>query len=56
MLEPLFDAELDYQPGMAPLTSQGDGGRGEAEAPRVPARADPDMLLAQLRSWMNRCG
>jgi hypothetical protein len=25
MLEPLFDAELDYQPAMAPLTSQGDG-------------------------------
>ena len=25
MLEPLFDAELDYRPGMAPLTSEGDG-------------------------------
>ena len=25
MLEPLFDAELDYQPGMPPLTSEGDG-------------------------------
>ena len=25
MLEPLFVAELDYQPGMAPLTSEGDG-------------------------------
>ena len=25
MLEPLFDAELDYQPGMPPLTSDGDG-------------------------------
>ena len=25
MLEPLFDAELDYQPAMAPLTSAGDG-------------------------------
>ena len=25
MLEPLFDAELDYQPGQAPLTSEGDG-------------------------------
>src|SRR5260370_595262 len=25
MLEPLFDAELDYQTGMPPLTSEGDG-------------------------------
>ncbi len=25
MLEPLFDAEPGYQPGMAPLTSEGDG-------------------------------
>ena len=25
MLEPLFDAELDYQPRMSPLTSEGDG-------------------------------
>lgn len=33
MLEALFDAELDYQPGMVPLTSAGDGaliGSGEA--------------------------
>ena len=49
MLEPLFDAELDYQPGMAP---QAEGkcvepgawpglrcGSGEAQAPGVPARA-----------------
>ena len=25
MLEPLFDAELDYQPGIPPLASEGDG-------------------------------
>jgi hypothetical protein len=27
MLEPLFDAELDYQPGMPPLTREGDVAR-----------------------------
>ncbi len=40
MLEPLFDAELDYQPGMAPLTSQGDGvligsGDGAVHGPKL---------------------
>ncbi len=35
MLEPLFDAELDYHPGMPPLTSKGDGalvGSGDGAA------------------------
>jgi hypothetical protein len=40
MLEPLFDAELDSQPGMAPLTSQGDGalvgsGDGAVHGPKL---------------------
>ena len=40
MLEPLFDAELDYQPGMAPLTSAGDGalvgsGDGAVHGPKL---------------------
>ena len=40
MLEPLFDAELDYQPGMPPLTSEGDGtligsGDGAVRGPKL---------------------
>ena len=40
MLEPLFDAELDYHPGMPPLTSQGDGvlidsGDGAVRGPKL---------------------
>ena len=40
MLEPLFDAELDYQPGQAPLTSEGDGalvgsGDGTVHGPKL---------------------
>jgi len=40
MLEPLFVAELDYQPGMAPLTSEGDGaligsGDGAVHGPKL---------------------
>jgi Protein of unknown function (DUF3237) len=40
MLEPLFDAELDYQPAMAPLTTQGDGaligsGDGAVHGPKL---------------------
>ena len=40
MLEPLFDAELDYQPGIAPLTSAGDGalvgsGDGAVHGPKL---------------------
>jgi hypothetical protein len=40
MLEPLFDAELDYQPGMPPLTSEGDGaligsGDGAVHGPKL---------------------
>ena len=40
MLEPLFDAELDYQPGMVPLTSEGDGaligsGDGVVHGPKL---------------------
>ena len=40
MLEPLFDAELDYQPGMTPLTSEGDGaligsGDGAVHGPKL---------------------
>ncbi len=40
MLEPLFDAELDYQPGMPPLTSKGDGalvgsGDGAVRGPKL---------------------
>jgi hypothetical protein len=40
MLEPLFDAELDYQPGMRPLTSDGDGaligsGDGAVRGPKL---------------------
>jgi hypothetical protein len=40
MLEPLFDAELDYQPGMPPLTSEGDGaligsGDGSVHGPKL---------------------
>jgi hypothetical protein len=40
MLEPLFDAELDYQPATAPLTSQGDGtligsGDGAVHGPKL---------------------
>ena len=40
MLEPLFDAELDYQPGMPPLISEGDGaiigsGDGTVHGPKL---------------------
>jgi hypothetical protein len=40
MLEPLFDAELDYQPGMPPLTREGDGaligsGDGAVHGPKL---------------------
>jgi len=40
MLEPLFDAELDYQPGMPPLAGQGDGaligsGHGAVRGPKL---------------------
>jgi hypothetical protein len=40
MLEPLFDAELDYQPGMPPLISEGDGtligsGDGAVRGPKL---------------------
>ena len=40
MLKHLFDAELNYQPGMAPLTSQGDGaligsGDGAVHGPQL---------------------
>jgi len=40
MLQPLFDAELDYQPGMSPLTSEGDGtligsGDGAVHGPKL---------------------
>jgi hypothetical protein len=40
MLEPFFDAELDYQPGMAPLASEGDGafiasGNGTVHGPKL---------------------
>src|SRR5713101_1961617 len=40
MLEPLFEAELGYQPGMPPLTSEGDGtligsGDGAVHGPKL---------------------
>ena len=40
MLEPFFDAELDYRPGMPPLTSEGDGaligsGDGAVRGPKL---------------------
>ena len=40
MLEPLFDTELDYRPGMPPLTSDGDGaltgsGDGAVHGPKL---------------------
>jgi hypothetical protein len=40
MLEPLFDAELDYRPAMAPLVREGDGvligsGDGAVHGPRL---------------------
>jgi hypothetical protein len=45
MLEPLFDAELDYQPGMAPLTSEGDGalvgsGDGAVHGPKLTGKLE----------------
>ncbi len=45
MLEPLFDAELDYQPGMAPLTSEGDGtligsGDGTVHGPKLTGKLE----------------
>jgi hypothetical protein len=45
MLEPLFDAELDYQPGMAPLTSDGDGtligsGDGAVHGPKLTGKLE----------------
>ena len=45
MLEPLFDAELDYQPGMAPLTSEGDGaligsGDGAVRGPKLTGKLE----------------
>ena len=45
MLEPLFTAELDYQPGMAPLTSEGDGalvgsGDGAVHGPKLTGKLE----------------
>ena len=45
MLEPLFDAELDHQPGMPPLTSQGDGaligsGDGAVHGPKLTGKLE----------------
>jgi len=45
MLEPLFDAELDYQPGMPPLTSEGDGamigsGDGTVHGPKLDGKLE----------------
>jgi hypothetical protein len=45
MLERLFDAELDHQPGMAPLTSYGDGtligsGDGAVHEPKLTGKPD----------------
>ena len=45
MLEPLFDAELDYQPGMPPLTSEGDGtligsGDGAVHGPKLTGKLE----------------
>src|SRR5712691_9519305 len=45
MLEPLFDAELDYQPGMPPLTSDGDGtligsGDGAVHGPKLTGKLE----------------
>ena len=45
MLEPLFTAELDYQPGMAPLTSEGDGalvgsGDGAVQGPKLTGKLE----------------
>ena len=45
MLEPLFDAELDYQPGMPPLTGEGDGaligsGDGAIHGPKLTGKRE----------------
>jgi len=45
MLEPLFDAELDYQPGMPPLTGEGDGaligsGDGAIHGPKLTGKLE----------------
>ena len=45
MLEPLFDAELDYQPGMPPLASEGDGGlvgsgNGAVQGPKLTGKLE----------------
>src|SRR5260370_31039856 len=45
MLEPLFDAELDYQPGLAPLTGEGDGaligsGDGTVHGPKLTGKLE----------------
>ncbi len=45
MLEPLFDAELDYQTGMPPLTSEGDGaligsGDGAVHGPKLTGKLE----------------
>src|SRR5260370_35852055 len=45
MLEPLFDAELDFQPGMPPLTSEGDGtligsGDGAVHGPKLTGKLE----------------
>jgi hypothetical protein len=45
MPEPLFDAELDYQPGMPPLTSEGDGvlvgsGDGAVRGPKLTGKLE----------------
>jgi len=45
MLEPLFEAELDYQPGMAPLASEGDGaligsGDGTVRGPKLDGKLE----------------
>ena len=45
MLEPLFDAELDYQTGMPPLTSEGDGaligsGDGAVHGPKLDGKLE----------------
>jgi hypothetical protein len=44
-VSPLFDAELDYQPGMPPLTSEGDGtligsGGGTVHGPRLTGKLE----------------
>jgi hypothetical protein len=49
MLEPLFDAELDYQPEMAPLTGAGDGaligsGNGAVHGPKLNGKLEWTLI------------